>query len=140
MDIKENYFLKEHLNDMIITSITMEDLTKENNIPFNSYKTFINWETINHVFEIFFDFENNEQIVRMALEKSKISLSEDLYIYLDCDVPLLQVKQSFFFNNWEDFYACNGYTGFVVVSKDTNYILEFTENGKLYSNFIIALT
>ncbi len=104
----------------------------------NEDNSLINWTATKPHFQFFFDYVGNEEEMKVYLENSEISKHEFLYTWLAIGDPVIKVKTVEFIENWEDFYIAS-VQGFVAITPDGRYYLEFTDDWKyhLNSNFEI---
>ncbi|WP_264559110.1 hypothetical protein [Flavobacterium sp. N2270] len=139
MNLENNWFVKENSKEIEVLKIDIYDFLNDSLIPYNEFITFLDWSNIDNSFENYYDFINNETIIRNALIKSQLNKFEKLIIHIEYDAKLIRVNTDFFVNNWSKFNACNGFTGFVVFTDDKKIFLEFSDDSKslLYSNFKI---
>lgn len=106
----------------------------------NPYNTLFDWDRIKPSYNFFFDFDNNEDIIKKQLSESKLKSSSFVYIETLSDIPIIRTRTEYFIANWIDFVAANAGQGSICITDDFKLLMEFTDDFKyyLFSNFIIS--
>jgi hypothetical protein len=101
-------------------------------------ETVLNWHQ-QESYSFFYDFEGCEYIIEAYLKESSLINSQNLFIEMPADIPVIKVNTLYFISNWYDFIKANNEMGTLISSEDFKYVLEFTDDAKylLYSNFKI---
>lgn len=145
----KKHFLHEHLT--FLESVGKDgknggfiNLLKELGIKTNGKNknddnSTINWSMTENHFQFFFDYENNEEEIKMWLKKSPLTEYKTLLTWLSWEDPIIRVKTADFIENWEEFNIAGGWEGIILTTEDGKYFLEFTDDWKynLNSNFEI---
>jgi hypothetical protein len=106
----------------------------------NPYNALFDWDRIKPSYSFFFDFDNNEDIIRRQLSESKLKNSSFIYIETLSDIPILRTRTEYFIANWIDFIDANAGQGSICITDDFKLLMEFTDDRKyyLFSNFLIS--
>jgi hypothetical protein len=146
-NISQNWILKQYLEQITVLSkehdIYLNDLFLKLGIPKNTNQdqihTLVAWEAVPNSQSFFFDFENNEDIIKDFFQQSKIKQSKDLILEMGLEFPIIQIPTQLFINHWEDFVAANGFMGILCIDTENNLLFEFSDDSSylLYSNFTI---
>jgi len=94
----------------------------------------IDWSQIENHFQFFFNYARNEAEIRSWLVKSPLSNYKTLLTWLSFEDPIVRVKTTDFFDNWQEFNAACGWQGLILTTEDGKYFLEFTDDWKFHLN------
>ena len=100
-------------------------------------KTWLDWDAITPRFERPYFVEGAETAIQ-GLERSKVSRSPNLIMEYGFDAPIVLIETPVFIEFWDEF-ASSAEGGAVVVTKDENLVMEFSDDASytLLSNFEI---
>lgn len=100
--------------------------------------SWIEWSAYPEHYSFFYDFEDNEEIIRSNFRKSRLSNYEYVVMDFGYQAPLSKIPTEIFINHWYEFVILSGYES-VVITEDGKYFMEFIRPCyDLKSNFPIA--
>lgn len=131
-----NFFLQKHKNNVAF----LLDLDKELFIQDwlcelgydlysgNAQSWQIDWSSGESLNSYDYDYENCEEEVTKMFLNSDLRNEDYFLLDIEYDKPLLKVEGRVFINYWRDFLGASGFSGMLIIGKETNSILEFTDN------------
>lgn len=87
--------------------------------------SWIEWNDYPNHYSFFYDFEENEEVVKKYLQNSELMNYENVIMDFGYQNPLSKIPIEIFINYWYEFVILAGYESVVV-----------TEDGKLFMEFI----
>lgn len=150
MGIFENkkHFLHNHLTEMVSIGIEGKNEGFENFLTelkvsnsgqnWNEDHSQVDWNKMENHYQFFFDFEQNEIVIKDWLKKSELLKYDYVFTWLSWDDPIIKIKTKEFIENWEEVYIAS-VEGIILTTLDGKLVLEFTDDFKynLNSNFEI---
>jgi len=142
----ENFWLyRKHKENIAYTDIYPRELLQRIDLETdfkldtleNEFNSLFDWKSIQPSYNFFFDFENNNNRIKMALEKSPLNSVGFVYIDTLSNVPIIKTTRQYFIDNWFDFIDANTGQGSFCITSDLKLLMEFTDDRKyhLFSNF-----
>jgi len=146
--LEDFWLYKKHRRNVEYTSLNSKELIQiiDSKTLFkycdsedNSYNAMFDWSIIKPSFGFFFDFENNETIIKERLGNSELNNTSYIYIETLTNIPIIKTKTDYFIKNWLDFVSANTGMGSFCITEDFKLLMEFTDDYKyfLLSNFSI---
>ena len=126
------------LPDDINTMLTDFDIKLCNTrIEFDNKPSWIEWDAYPTHYSFFYDFENNEEVIRNDFRNSRLSNYEYVIMNFGWRKPLLKIPMDIFVNYWYELVVITGYES-VVITEDGQLFMEFVRRYyDLKSNFPI---
>src|SRR5690606_24669696 len=125
-----NIELLDYTRD-VFNSKVLKELNYQENERYGA-NTVIDWSKVNKKFKFYFNYQSNEQEVYALLIKSLLNNFKVVLFDINTSI-VVRVKTNYFIENWCDFFAASNYLGFMVTSEPIEAVMEFTEEGYLYS-------
>jgi hypothetical protein len=143
---KLNWCLEKHRRAITVLSSTFPDgfndlldtkhLPRTNGDP--NTKTWLDWGAITPHFKQHYFVEGAEKAIRQGLKRSTLIRCSFLIMEYGYDAPVVQIETPVFVDFWDDFIS-SAEGGAVIIAKDENLAMEFTDDADygLLSNFEI---
>ncbi len=101
--------------------------------------SWIEWSEYPNHFSFFYDFENNEEVVKEYFRNSRLSTYEFVIMEFGYQFPVSKVPLDIFIEYWYELVIISGYES-VVITEDGALFMEFMRPDYLLkSNFCINL-
>lgn len=99
--------------------------------------TWIEWNAYPNHYSFFYDFDDNEEVIRTDFRNSGLNNYEYVVMDFGYQNPLSKIPVDIFINYWYELVVITGYES-VVITEDGKLFMEFVRRGYyLKSNFPI---
>lgn len=131
-------YLSDSFPNYLINKLQTHHISlNETKIELGKKESWINWSQYPHHYSFYFDFEDNENVIKEWLKSSKLKEYSSVIMEFGFQAPISAIPLDVFIGYWYELVIIAGYES-VVLTEDGELFMEFIRKDySLKSNFLI---